>query len=99
MLRHVAVLTWRAETTAEQVQAFAEGLAELPAQIPEIRAYHFGPDVGIADGNGDFAVVADLDDEDAWRTYQDHPAHQRFLAERARPIVEARHAVQFRIDT
>ena len=98
MLRHVAVFTWRAGTTAEQVLAFSEGLAELPPQIPEIRAYRFGPDVGIADGNGDFALVADLDDEDAWRSYQRHPAHQRFTAERATPIVERRHAVQYRID-
>jgi hypothetical protein len=98
MLRHVAVFSWRAGTTTDQVRAFAEGLAELPAQIPEIRAYRFGPDIGIADGNGDFAVVADVDDEDAWHAYQDHPAHQRFLTERARPIIGARHAVQYRID-
>jgi hypothetical protein len=98
MMRHVAVFTWKPGTTAEQVRAFAEGLAALPAQIPEIRAYRFGPDAGLAAGNGDFALVADFDDGDAWRAYQDHPVHQRFIAEHARPIVEARHAVQHRVE-
>ena len=97
MLRHVAVFTWKSGTTPEQVQAFADGLAGLPAQIPAIRTYHFGPDVGIADGNGDFALVADFDDEDAWRSYQNHPVHQRFIVDRARPILETRHAVQYRL--
>jgi hypothetical protein len=98
MMRHVAVFTWKAGTTAEQVQAFAEGLAALPTDIPEIRTYQFGPDAGLAPGNGDFALVADFDDGDAWRAYQDHPIHRRFIEERARPIVEARHAVQYHLE-
>jgi hypothetical protein len=98
MLRHVAVFTWKPGTTAEQVQAYSGGLAGLPSAIAEIRAYWFGPDVGIADGNGDFALVADFDDEDGWRTYQHHPEHQRVIAELARPIVESRHAVQYRFE-
>jgi hypothetical protein len=98
MMRHVAVFTWKPGTTAAQVQAFASGLAALPGQIAEIRAYHFGPDAGLAAGNGDFALVADFDDGDAWRRYQDHPVHQQFIVDTARPILEARHAVQFRVD-
>jgi hypothetical protein len=98
MLRHVAVFTWKPGTTDEQVQTFADGLAGLPGSIPEIRAYRFGPDVGIADGNGDFSLVADFDDAEAWRTYQHHPVHQQFIADVARPILGARHAVQYRLD-
>jgi hypothetical protein len=98
MLRHVALFTWKPGTTAEQVQAFSRGLTGLPSAISAIRAYGFGPDAGIADGNADFALVADFDDEDGWRIYQQHPAHQRVITELARPIVEARHAVQYRID-
>jgi hypothetical protein len=98
MLRHVALFTWKPDTTAEQVQAYWRGLAGLPSAIPEIRAYRFGPDVGIADGNADFALVADFDDEEAWRTYQHHPEHQRVIADLARPIVETRHAVQYRLE-
>jgi hypothetical protein len=42
--------------------------------------------------------VADFDDGDAWRRYQDHAVHQQFIVDTARPILEARHAVQFRVD-
>ena len=34
----------------------------LPGQIPELRAYDVGADEGLVPGNGDFAVVADVDD-------------------------------------
>jgi hypothetical protein len=97
MLRHVVCLTWHPDATADEVAAVHAALAELPAQIPELRAYAFGPDVGLASGNADFAVVADFDDADGWRRYMEHPAHQAVLADRIRPILASRTAVQHQI--
>jgi len=62
VLRHAVVFRWKEGTTDAQVAAVVSALRELPAHIPELRSYHFGPDLGLADGNGDFAVVADVDD-------------------------------------
>jgi hypothetical protein len=39
-------------------------------------------------------VVAEFDDEAGWRTYTDHPDHQRLIAERIRPHLVSRTAVQ-----
>jgi hypothetical protein len=97
MLRHVVCLTWHPDATVDEVAAVHAALAELPAQIPELRAYTFGPDVGVAPGNADFAIVADFDDEDGWRRYQKHPAHQAVLVDRIRPILASRAAVQLQI--
>ena len=97
MLRHVVCLQFKAETTAAQRQALADALATLPARIPEIRNYTFGSDAGLADGNHDFAIVADFDDAEAWARYQHDPEHQRILAELVRPVIAARAAVQFSI--
>jgi hypothetical protein len=48
-------------------------------------------------GNADFAIVADFDDVDAWRVYQDDPEHQRVIAELIRPHLAVRSAAQFHV--
>jgi hypothetical protein len=94
VIRHVVGITWTADTTDADVAAVRAALAELPGQIPEIRAYTFGTDLGLVDGNADFAIVADFDDVDAWHRYQHHPAHRAVLTDRIRPFLAARAAVQ-----
>ena len=98
ILRHVVLLRWKPGTTAAQLEALAQAIATLPAQIPQLRAYRFGSDAALTAGNFDFAIVADFDDEAGFRSYASHPAHQRFIAEYTRPLVAERAAVQFRIE-
>jgi hypothetical protein len=95
MLRHVVCLTWTEGATPDAIDAAARALAALPAQIPELRGFAIGRDLGLAAGNADFAIVADFDDAAGWRRYQEHPAHQAVLVERLRPIIAARAAAQF----
>jgi len=97
VIRHVVVFRWAAGTTAADVAEVAAGLAQLPALIPALRAYRFGPDLGLRAGNADFAVVADVDDAEGWRAYAEHPAHRAVLEERILPIVAERASVQFEI--
>jgi hypothetical protein len=97
MLRHVVCLTWAAGTAPEDVEAVRRALVALPGRIPEIRAYTVGSDAGAAAGNADFGIVADFDDVAAWQRYQDHPEHQRVLAELIRPRLAARAAIQFEV--
>ncbi len=66
--------------------------------MPQIRAYRYGADAKVSEGNFDFAIVADFDDVESFRAYVVHPAHQRLVAEAIRPLVAERAAVQFRID-
>ena len=97
MLRHVALFSWRPDASEASVRAFAEGLAELPDRIPEIRSYRFGPDARLGGGNDDFALVADFDDAGSYRRYAEHPAHRHLIAERLVPILAGRHAVQYEV--
>lgn len=98
MLRHVVVFRFREGTPAEAVSAIAEGLGGLPAAIPEIRAYRFGADLGIVDGNFEFAVTADFADADDFAVYRDHPQHQQVITELIAPHVDTRSAVQFPLE-
>jgi hypothetical protein len=94
-VRHVATFTFVESVTEEQIANVTAGLAELPDAIPEIEAFSFGPDAGLNDGNAHYSVVADFPSIDAYLAYRDHPAHRAVLAERIRPILAARAAVQF----
>ena len=95
VVRHVVLFRWKPEADAASKGRVAEGLSELPSAIPEIRHYAFGPDAGLAEGNFDFAVVADFDDVDGYRLYAAHPAHTALIAERIRPLIADRVAVQY----
>ena len=97
MIRHVSLLTWVEGVTPEQVQAVIDGLRALPLQIPELRDYRVGPDLGIDDDTASFVVIAEFDDEDGYRTYRDHPAHRAVGAERILPILAARRAAQYQL--
>lgn len=98
MLRHVVVFRFRDGTPPDAVSAIADGLGGLPAAIPEIRSYRFGSDVGINDGNFEFAVTADFADEADYLVYRDHPQHQQVIADLIAPHVADRAAVQFPLE-
>jgi hypothetical protein len=89
---------WKPDASPAQLAQLERALAALPGQVAEIRRYVYGGDARLADGNFDFAIVADFDDADAWRRYVAHPAHQKLIAESIRPILAERAAVQYRLD-
>lgn len=95
MIRHVVVFSWKPEATAEQVEHIATELRKLAAGIPAVKAYACGSDAGINQGNYDFAVTADFDDEPGYVTYRDHPDHRAIIATSINPITAQRTAVQF----
>jgi len=95
MLRHIVLLRWRPEASDADKQAVHDELAKLPAAIPEIHRYVFGDDARLADGNFDFAIVADFESRPDWQTYVSHEQHQQVIAERIRPILQDRAAVQY----
>jgi hypothetical protein len=97
MFRHVAVFTWTGSQTEEQVQALADALAALPAAVPGIREFHFGPDAGLSQSGCDYAVVADFDGTDGYLAYRDHPAHRELIEQYLRPILGHRCAVQYEL--
>lgn len=97
MYRHVVLFRFVADSTPEQRLAVLDGLRGLPAQIPELLDYRVGPDVGPAEDNFDFAVVADFAEPAHYEIYRDHPAHVAVAATLVRPILGERAAVQYEI--
>jgi hypothetical protein len=94
MIRHIAVFRWKPEATAEQKALVATELAKLPAVVASIRSFVIGSDAGITQGNAEFAVTADFDDEAGFAAYRDDPTHRAIIADHIAPIIAERTAVQ-----
>ena len=89
--RHVVLLTL---DEGCDVDALVEDLRAMGAGIPELRSYVVGRDAGLSEGNATVGIVADCDDEAGWVAYRDNAEHQRMIAERIKPHLLARTAVQ-----
>src|SRR5262245_58957951 len=104
MFRHVVLFKWKPGTSAETVAEVVAGLTAAGLALPGTRAYTCGPDLAPAGGLAgaetrfDFAIVADFDDETAWRVYDEDPEHNRLRAELIRPLIADRTTVQFTVD-
>ena len=95
MIRHTALFKWAADATDEQKKAAATEVAKLPSIVPSIRAFASGPDAGLNQGNFDFAVTADFDDEAGYFAYRDDSAHREIVQRYITPIAAQRAAVQY----
>jgi hypothetical protein len=95
MIRHLVTFRWTDEATQDQKERVATELSRLPAIVPTVRAYRIGHDLGLNEGNFDFAVAADFDDADGYLAYRDNPEHQAIIAEFIRPIIAQRAAIQY----
>lgn len=95
MIRHVVMFQWTPEATEEQKQRTAKELARLPSLVPSVRAFACGADVGVNEGNFDFAVAADFDDVEGYLAYRDDPEHRAIVEQFIRPVTARRAAVQF----
>ena len=80
MIKHVVFFKFKPETTDEQIERLADGLAALPDSIDDIREFLFGRDVLRSERSYDFALVSLFDDLDALQRYQVHPDHQAVVA-------------------
>jgi len=95
MIRHAVLFQWKPGVTDEQKRFVATELATLPTLVPAIRAFALGPDVGINEGNADFVVTADFDDEAGYLAYRDDPDHRAIVTKHLGPLVANRTAIQF----
>ena len=95
MIRHCVMFRWKDGTSASTIGDVETALAKLPAAIPAIVSYSFGSDVGVNEGNYEFAVVADFATLDDYVIYRDHPDHKQVIVDVIVPNIAERSTVQF----
>ena len=97
MIRHIALFRLKEDAPKEAKASLEEGLFLLAQTISEIERYEYGADLGLREGNYDFAVVADFADAAAFRIYAEHPDHKAFIADRLTPVAAERASLQFEL--
>jgi len=74
MIRHIVLFRVHEGTTQEQMQEAIDRLEGLVGTIPGLVSLEGGIDIG-ADGNHDFGLVAELEDQAALDAFSVHDAH------------------------
>lgn len=97
MIKHIVIFKWREDVTEADVSAVLDDLRALPDAIDALEDYLAAPDLGLSEGNGDFAIVATLANAEALRSYVDHPQHVAVVT-RLRAMADSRTAVQVSAD-
>lgn len=95
MFRHVVMFKWNDDVDEAHIEQTAAALTALAADMPQVRDYRHGRDLGITDGNFDYAIVGEYDSVDDYVVYRDHPDHQALIQKYIAGRVSARAAVQY----
>jgi Stress responsive A/B Barrel Domain len=75
MIRHIFVGNFKPDTTEADVVELLRSWAGLLDVVPGLRNLTAGQNVSPREHKYDVALVADLDDMDAWEAYMVHPEH------------------------
>jgi hypothetical protein len=96
---HNVFFKWIPATTSSHIDEMEAALATLPGTVPSIRSYTFGRDLGLGQPGAtwDFAIFAQFDDEEGWRAYLAHPAHEAVRDDFLAPRIADRATVQFTV--
>jgi hypothetical protein len=79
MIRHIVMFTWKDGTPTSIKEDVLAGFDHMKQAIEHVIDMKCGSDQGFADGNYDFAMIADFADKEAWSGYRMHPEHLSFV--------------------
>jgi len=95
MLQHVVALTWNDDVPPNYHETVTKVLHDMVAQIPSVRDYRCGPDLGVSvPTNADYLIVATFDDVAGWREYDESALHNEIRAKYFKPYIATRAAAQ-----
>jgi heme-degrading monooxygenase HmoA len=95
MIRSILLLKFKPDATDAQIEAFHQALAAVPFERRRTFAFH--RDLRLTDDAMDAIVIADFDDEEAYRAWVDDAAHHKVRSEFLDPIREQRDRILFKI--
>jgi hypothetical protein len=95
VIRNVVMVKLKPGTAPEQVERLINELQGM--QIPGMAHLSVGTDAGLREGNLDLVIVVDLDDEAAYRAYDEDAEHNRIRRDLVAPIAERVERIQYRV--
>jgi hypothetical protein len=96
MIRHVGIIRFNEGTSEEEIEAFAAAFMALEIEGMVFRSAE--PGLGLRGGkDADFVVLAEFEDEAAFRRYDTDPDHEALRAGLAGRIVAGGETCQYSI--
>jgi hypothetical protein len=95
VIKSIVVLKLKTGVRPGSVDELVGALGKL--QISGMTALHMYRDAGLRAGNCDVAIIADLEDEEAYSRYDTDVEHSRIRRELAAPIAERIERIQVRL--
>jgi len=97
MIRSVIAVKFKAGTTPAQARSLVDAMQGV--RVDGMRSLDCGTDLGLKDGNWDYALTADFDDQDAYTRYDLDPEHNRIRREIGAGMTESAVRVQFELSS
>jgi hypothetical protein len=94
MFRHIVLVKFKDAVTPDERAAYQRAIKRVAVATPALRYFACGMNVGSGSNHHDFGAVMDFDDEPAFRAYLASPAHQDYVLNFGRPMVERLAAIQ-----
>ncbi len=97
MILHLVNFRWKEGISPEDVAHLSVELAAFRRKVDCLLGYHFGPDLGLRQGNADFGIAALVASPEALDSYLEHPAHHELVGKVLGPMIASRQAVQIEV--
>jgi len=95
VIRNVVMVKLKPGTAPDQVERLINELQGM--QVPGMAHLSVGTDAGLREGNLDLVIVVDLDDEAAYKAYDEDAEHNRIRRDLVAPIAERVERIQYRV--
>jgi hypothetical protein len=97
MIRHVTLMNFKSGTDAAAREAVLQAYRQLPAHIPQIRAWSVGLDLGLLEGNAALAIVGEFASREDFLLYSQHPAQMAVIFPVCGHVMESYSTAQFEL--
>lgn len=90
MIRHMLMFRLKAGADPAACEAMLSELAAFPVRYPAMRNFALGPNASKRDNRFSHGMTIEFESWSDLDSYLSSPAHERFVAERFRPLVDER---------
>ena len=95
MIKHIVAFRFKPEVPQLEVETVLRELSEFPKQWPAMRGWTLGRNISARDSTFAYAFVVEFESEKELKAYLNSEAHEAYVRERWRPVIEQRAIVSY----
>lgn len=95
MIKHIVLLKWKEGTTVEQIDLIDSAFSNFIERRDYIVGFEYGPDLGLAQNEYDYGLVAEFDSLADFEKYVQDGEHQMLMQRLVKPLLAGHTSLQF----